>query len=363
MGNSRSNMFGMPWGEWNNLAGLTDPYTALSAEQGVPKVLSSLEEAAENPRSGMPDPSRQTGKQKRLNLVVNRVRASKKSKGHPGLVAFAKKAMDEDNVQSAVEAVADFIGARYEDLIREFIEAGGDTYSEFHECLDVAHGDLTEEIVDEFLWEEWLVVKGLTLETFEQLVDTAAVTEDEDEIASILALRGMFEADKKKGFTGSSSSTGGVSMKGFKSLAGGMARGRGTIDWGKYGGKKKFTSVAAAEPKKPPAAAGTNEDVLHEDEDVLWEIYLREHDISVEQFHALIDEAIANGDKKAMATYLAVEEGLKTWIAKRKEAKAAKFDLSAVRRGGEIIRKVGVKNVKAANVVGQATHASSGRGR
>lgn len=360
MANKHVNMFNMPWVEWRNLAGLADPYAILSAEQGVPRLSGDLTEGRETSRSYAPKPgtrahAQMTPKQQRLASVVRAARKAKKTRGTGDiLVKYAQTAQAEKKVTLSAcrEVLADFIGADYHELFAEFAEAGGDSIAEFHECLDSAHAAVEEDIVEEVLWEEFLVQKGLTLEAFHQLMDAAIQTEDEEEMTSLLALEGLFEAEKKGLTGGGETKSGGVSMKGFKSLVGRhpavSGGGGGTIDWGKYGGKKKFKSVGASPGQ-------TNEDILCEDEEDLWEEFLCERGITVGQFHQLMDEAIASGDADEMGTLVQLDEIFGAWKTRKKAASAERHQKvgTAWAKAKATRAKFGVEKTKAASKVGQ----------
>lgn len=437
----KKNMFGMPWTEWRNLAGLSDPYAVLSAEQGVPPVLAEGYELQEKvvgdekssrsfgPKPGSPAFEKLTDKQKRAIRLVKVVRNPKseyskslkrtryiqalrgegerKSGGISSLAAAEKKLKAKKTreagvkagqeriakgnyppgvptsreVQACREAIFHDINARYDELMSEFVEMGGDSLEEFHDCLDYALECVFEEVVEEFaeelLWEEFLVQKGLTLEAFDQLADAALMTEDEDEMASILALRDVFrkeviEADDGeklkrtmdivKGLSPTAQTQRqGVQLKKFKSFVHGDTP--RTIDWGKKHGGKTTWEPAGGEKKKAA------EDVIGDDEEALWEEFLAERGITLEQFHMLMDEAIESGDLEEMDALYQLEGKWQAWKEKRAAEKAAKAKaeteklLAPVKQGGAIIKKVGQSNVRALNVRGQATHASGGRGR
>ena len=179
-------IIGMPWLEWRSLAGLADPYSLVSAEVGVPRVMSiSMTEGAYTEGEYLEEafmPKEQTPKQKRRGDIARlvRVRKAKASKvderpARERLRGQMKaKAAPVLNKMDALRAKLglkargshqtedlQYEEYQHEELFGFFLEDNGISLNNFHDLLDevLEHGneaDMTAMLVIEDEFEEAL---------------------------------------------------------------------------------------------------------------------------------------------------------------------------------------------------------------
>lgn len=172
MPQERTNILGISMNEWNDLIGVTTPYDAVPAQ--APELSESREDYGEVTEGYFTEDELAEAW---FEFIAD--------KGFdPGEFSRFVEDADHRGDEVALLAIQD-LEDEFQEAVDAFLEGEEDTSD---------HADGIEEV-----WEMWLESRGLSVEMFNHLIDTAIASEDTDEMDALLAVEELFHQQVESG--------------------------------------------------------------------------------------------------------------------------------------------------------------------
>lgn len=324
--------FDMPWAEWRSLAGLADPYAIVSAEAGVPKSMSismtegvivedhTLDESQFSGGSAKPDSG---PRKKAARLVKLKRRHAQMKQGEDPLKSPAKD-RHADSValykylrrQGKVEDVS------YNTAFAAYLGENGIAIGDFHALMNEAIESGDEEMMDELLALE-VQFDELVQNTIKRgaQLGKQAMAKVVGAPAPVPTAQAPVPSAQAPKPTAQAAVPTAQAPKPTAQAAPAQAQPQGAAQAPSAQPAVQPQKAMKPQPGLPkikkPAAPPVKPKPVVASVEAAWGEFLAESDITLDQFHILMDEAMETGDAEVVDELLALEDSFGVWLEKR----------------------------------------------